>query len=131
MITLYTFGPYLGLPDGSPFVTKAMLLLKFAGLEFSEDRGGYRKAPKGKLPFIDDEGLIVADSTFTVFTSRKNTITISMPVSAPEQKAAAWAIEKMCEDHPYLALMATRWLDDANFAKGSPNSSNPCQCRSA
>ncbi|TPV97804.1 MAG: hypothetical protein USCAAHI_02760 [Beijerinckiaceae bacterium] len=24
----------------------------------------------------------------------------------------------MCEDHLYLALMATRWLDDANFAKG-------------
>jgi hypothetical protein len=40
MITLYIFGPYFGLPDGSPFVTKAMLLLKFAGLEFSEDRGG-------------------------------------------------------------------------------------------
>jgi len=63
MITLYTFGPYLRLPDGSLFVTKAMLLLKFAGLEFSEDRGGYHKAPKGKLPFIDDEGLIAADST--------------------------------------------------------------------
>jgi hypothetical protein len=42
-----------------------------------------------------------------------------MQVSTPEQKAAAWAIEKMCEDHLYLALMATRWLDDANFAKGS------------
>jgi hypothetical protein len=45
-----------------------MLLLKFAGLEFSEDRGGYHKAPKGKLPFIDDEGLMVADSTSSVFT---------------------------------------------------------------
>ena len=24
----------------------------------------------------------------------------------------------MCEDHLYLALMATRWLDHANFDKG-------------
>jgi hypothetical protein len=24
----------------------------------------------------------------------------------------------MCEDHLYLALMATRWLDDVNFVKG-------------
>jgi hypothetical protein len=39
MITLYTFGPYFGLPDGSPFVLKAMLLLKLAGLEYSEDCG--------------------------------------------------------------------------------------------
>jgi glutathione S-transferase len=24
----------------------------------------------------------------------------------------------MCEEHLYLALLATRWLDDANFARG-------------
>jgi hypothetical protein len=24
----------------------------------------------------------------------------------------------MCEEHLYWALVATRWLDDANFAKG-------------
>jgi glutathione S-transferase len=64
MITLYTFGPYFGLPDGSPFVTKAMLLLKLAGLPYKEDRKGYSKAPKGKLPYIEDGGTRIADSTF-------------------------------------------------------------------
>ena len=48
MITLYTFGPYFGLPDGSPFVTKTMLLLKFAGLPYQENRQRYGRAPKGK-----------------------------------------------------------------------------------
>jgi glutathione S-transferase len=118
MITLYTFGPYFGLLDGSPFVTKAMLLLKFAGLEFSEDRGGYGKAPKGKLPYINDGGLIVADSTFIRFHIEKKYGFDFDAGLTPEQKAAAWAIEKMCEDHLYLALMATRWLDDVNFVKG-------------
>ncbi|MGH8761070.1 MAG: glutathione S-transferase family protein, partial [Burkholderiales bacterium] len=33
-------------------------------------------------------------------------------------RAVAWAAEKMCEEHLYFALVATRWLDDANFAKG-------------
>jgi len=32
MITLYSFGPAFGLPDPSPFVTKAATLLKMAGL---------------------------------------------------------------------------------------------------
>ena len=64
MITLYTFVPYFGLPDGSPFVIKAMMLLKFAGLEYGEDRGGYGKAPNGKLPYINDDCLIAADSAF-------------------------------------------------------------------
>ena len=86
MITLYTFGPSFGLPDGSPFVTKAMLLLKFAGLPYRENRQGLSQAPKGKLPYIDDAGITVADSTFIRFTSRKNTGSISMPGSPPSRK---------------------------------------------
>jgi glutathione S-transferase len=71
MITLYTFGPHFGLPDGSPFVTKTMLLLKFAGLPYQENRQGYGRAPKGKLPYIDDAGIVVADSTFIRFHIEK------------------------------------------------------------
>jgi glutathione S-transferase len=118
MITLYTFGPYFGLPDGSPFVIKAMLLLKFASLAYREDRGGYGKAPKGKLPFINDDGLIVADSTFIRFHIEKKYGFDFDARLTPEQRAVAWAAEKMCEEHLYWALVATRWLDDANFAKG-------------
>jgi glutathione S-transferase len=118
MITLYTFGPHFGLPDGSPFVTKTMLLLKFAGLPYQENRQGYGRAPKGKLPYIDDAGIIVADSTFIRFhIERKYGFDFDAGLT-PAQKAAAWAIEKMCEEHLYLALLATRWLDDANFARG-------------
>jgi glutathione S-transferase len=118
MITLYTFGPYFGLPDASPFVIKAMLLLKFAGLEYSEDRGGYGKAPKGKLPYINDDGLIVADSTFVRFhIEKKHSFDFDAGLDAA-QKATAWSVEKMCEDHLYWALVVSRWIDDANFAKG-------------
>ena len=63
MITLYTFGPAWGLPDPSPFVTKAMVLLKMSGLPFETDSGGFRKAPRGKLPYIRDGEEVVADST--------------------------------------------------------------------
>ncbi len=118
MITLYTFGPYFGLPDPSPFVIKAMLLLKFAGLNYSESRGGPNKAPKGKLPFIDDDGTAVADSTFIRYhIEQKYGFDFDAGLE-PEQKATAWAIEKLCEDHLYWSLVATRWCDDENFAKG-------------
>jgi glutathione S-transferase len=36
----------------------------------------------------------------------------------PEERAATWAIERMLEDHIYFAILQTRWMDDANFAKG-------------
>ena len=64
MIILYTFGPYFDLPDPSPFVMKAEVLLKMADLPYETDTGGFNKAPKGKLPYISDDGEIVADSTF-------------------------------------------------------------------
>jgi glutathione S-transferase len=118
MITLYTFGPYFGLPDASPFVIKAMLLLKLAGLAYSEDRGGYRKAPKGKLPYINDDDVIVADSTFIRFHIEKKYGFDFDTGLTPDERAVAWAAEKMCEEHLYWAMVATRWLDDANFAKG-------------
>ena len=118
MITLYTFGPYFGLPDASPFVIKAMLLLKFAGLEYSEARGGYGKAPKGKLPYINDDGTVVPDSTFIRFhIEKKYGFDFDAGLDAA-QKATAWTVEKMCEEHLYWALVASRWSDDANFAKG-------------
>jgi glutathione S-transferase len=35
-----------------------------------------------------------------------------------EERAQAWAIERMLEDHLYFALIQARWMNDANFAKG-------------
>ena len=60
MITLYAFGPAFGLPDPSPFVTKAEVLLKMAGQPYRTDVNGFNKAPKGKLPYIDDDGERIA-----------------------------------------------------------------------
>ncbi len=118
MITLYTFGPFFGLPDGSPFVVKAMLLLKFADLPFQEDQGGYGKAPKGKLPYIEDRGARIADSTFIRLHIERTYGTDFDVGLSPAERAVSWAVEKMCEDHLYWALMDMRWGPDANFDRG-------------
>jgi glutathione S-transferase len=118
MITLYTFGPAFGLPDPSPFVTKAELLLKMAGQPYRTDTGGFGKAPKGKLPYIEDDGVRVGDSTFIRWhLETKYGIDLDRGLSA-EQRAVAWAFEKMVEDHLYWAVVDARWVDDANFRKG-------------
>ncbi len=64
MIRLYGFGPGVGQPDLSPFVMKVMILLRMAALPFEkvDGIGGARKAPRGKLPYIVDEGRVVSDS---------------------------------------------------------------------
>lgn len=118
MITLHTFGPFLGTPDSSPFSIKTMLLLKLAKLSYRERRGNPFKAPKGLLPFIEDDGTIVADSTFIRrHIERKYAIDFDAGLSA-EQKAIAWSVERLCEDHLYFAMLEARWLDRATFAGG-------------
>jgi glutathione S-transferase len=118
MIKLYCFNPSRGLPDASPFVIKTMTLLKLAGLDYVEDRTGFSRAPKGKQPYIDDDGTIVADSTFIRFHLEKAHGAEFDKSLTSEQRAQAWAIEKMCEEHLYWVVVHTRWIDDSNFERG-------------
>ena len=60
----YTFGPYFGLPDGSPFVTKAMLLLKMAGLDYVEDRKATARPPRASCPISTTTAKGSPTSTF-------------------------------------------------------------------
>jgi glutathione S-transferase len=121
MITLYAFGPGLGLPDPSPFVMKAETLLKIAGQPYKIDTKGFPRAPKGKLPYIDDDGERIADSTFIRWhLEKKYKIDFDRGLSE-EQRATAWAFERAVEDHLYWALLDSRWSDDANFDRGPRN----------
>jgi len=118
MITLYAFGPAFGLPDMSPFVTKAEMLLKLAGRDYRTNTRGFSKAPKGKLPYIDDDGETIADSTLIRWhLEQKYGIDFDEGLDAP-QRAIAWAFEKMFEDHIYWTVLHARWADDANFDRG-------------
>lgn len=118
MITLYTFGPAFGLPDPSPFVMKAHVLLQMSGLPYRVETGGFRKAPKGKLPFIDDDGARVADSSFIrLHLEQRHGIDFDKSLDAAG-KGIAWAFEKLCEDHLYWAMVHDRWMDPTNFDNG-------------
>ncbi|MEZ5842626.1 MAG: glutathione S-transferase family protein [Hyphomicrobiaceae bacterium] len=118
MITLYTFGPAFGLPDPSAFVTKAEVLLKMSGLAYRTDRTGFRKAPKGKLPYIDDAGTIVADSGFIRrHLEQRHGIDFDKGLTA-EQRATGHAFDRMCGEHLYWAIAYERWMVKENFERG-------------
>lgn len=118
MIKLHGFGPAFGLPDPSPFVVKVHVLLTMAGLQFETVRSDPRKAPKGKIPFIDDSGVVVADSTFIrMYLEQTRSIDFDRGLTEA-QKGQAWAIEKMLEDHLYWLIVHERWLDRQNMDRG-------------
>jgi glutathione S-transferase len=118
MITLYGFGAGFGLPERSPFVTKTEVQLKMAGLEYAKERAMPTASPKGQLPFIADDGEAIADSTFIrAHIEGKYGFDFDAPLNL-QQRAQAWAFERMIEHHVYWALIGARWVDPDNFTKG-------------
>ena len=118
MITLYGFGAGFGLPEISPFVTKTEVQLRMAGLAYRKERAMPPASPKGQLPYIEDDGERVADSTFIrAHIERKYGFDLDDGLDR-EIRAQAWAFERMIESHVYWALVGARWVDPENFAKG-------------
>jgi glutathione S-transferase len=118
MIILYGFGQGFGLPEISPFVTKTEVQLKMAGLAYRKERAMPPASPKGQLPFIDDNGQSIADSTFIrAHIERKYGFDFDAGLDL-QRRAQAWAFERMIEHHVYWALIGGRWVDPENFAKG-------------
>jgi len=115
MITLYGFTPAFGLPDPSPFVVKVATYLRMIEVPFELRGGNMRNAPKGKLPYLEDGGTVVADSTFIVDYLRKKYRDLDVGISAHE-RALAVACKSMLEEHFYFVMVMQRWKEDAGFA---------------
>ena len=118
MITLYGSGPRFGLPDASPFVSKAEILLKMSGVPYRKAKADFRKAPKGKIPYIEDGGKLLGDSTFIRFHLEEQHGAKFDAGLSRSDNAVALAFERLCEDNLYWAIVNARWMDKANFDKG-------------
>ena len=117
-IVLHGHNPGFGLPESSPFVIKAEVQLQMAGLAYRKASGTPPQAPKGKIPWLDDHGETVCDSTFIrAHLERRYGVDLDEGLDA-RQRAESWAIERMLEDHLYWAMVWFRWADPDNFAKG-------------
>ena len=120
MIKLYQFKPAFGLPNASPFCMKVETYLRMAGLPYECPRGAdLRKAPKGKMPYIEDGDARVADSSFIIdYLKQKYGDTLDAHLSERE-RAQALAIQRLLEEHLYWAAVYARWVEDAGFKASS------------
>lgn len=113
MIKLYSFGPAFNLADPSPFVVKVDLHLRANRIEFESipSTNNLQKSPKGKLPFIDDNGTIIADSGFIIkHLKQQHNADIDSWLDE-QQKATAYLINKSLEENFYWSIVHSRWID--------------------
>ncbi|MDB5446180.1 MAG: glutathione S-transferase [Phenylobacterium sp.] len=118
MITLYGAGEGFGLPEISPYVTKTEVQLKMAGLPYRKLKATPLEAPKGQVPFIEDGGRRIGDSTFIRgYLERTYGLDFDEGLDA-RARAEAWAVERMLENHLCWFGTQARWLIAENFEKG-------------
>ena len=116
MIDLYQFSPVFDIPNLSPFCMKLEAFLRVSNIPFQViEEDNPSTGPKGKLPFIRDNGLLIGDSEL-IIDYLESKLEFQMDGHLGSQQAAAHhACIRMLEDHLYWALMYSRWIDDRNW----------------
>ena len=119
MILLYQFPTAFGLPNLSPFCFKVETYLRMTDEPFATRVTAPQRAPLGKLPFIDDDGRIVADSAAIVEHLRA-TRGDKLDAGLSElDRARGHVLRRMVEEAFYFHLLYARWTDDEGFLNGA------------
>lgn len=112
-LTLVTLGGAFGMRNVSPFCLKIEMLLASLDLPFDvAERPDPRKAPKGKLPYLEVGGKLLADSE--LITEYLDGVTGGRVYAglSPRDRAHGVALVRLAEDHLYWIMVASRGLDD-------------------
>ena len=116
--TLYVFGPAFGLPDPSSFCMKALCLMNMSGLDYKTGRANFQKAPKGKAPYLEEDGKLLGDSAFIkMHLEDRHGVDFSGGYDATTL-ATGYAFERLCEEQLYWIVVSERWAIDKNYANG-------------
>jgi len=121
MIKLYQYPPSWGM-NVSPFTLKLETWLKLSKIDYqviaTHSPG---KAPKGKLPFIeDDDGSRISDSSL-IIEHLKRTRQIDPDHELTErERAEAISLQRLFENHFYFIQSYSRWIDPVGWEATRP-----------
>ena len=115
MVILYKFPRIWGLPCMSPYAMKVEAYLRLRGIEHQVRVGDPRKAPRGKLPWVETDGQLLGDSTLILdhFEGRH-----AKPLNAAlsrAQLARGWTLTRTLEESTVWALRHQRFIDPSGW----------------
>ena len=105
----------------SPFGLKLEAWLRLADIPYTvEPSTDLGKAPKGKLPYIRDEGRLIGDTTLIIEHLKASRGIDPDAGLGGRERAEALMLQRLFEEHFYFALVYSRWIDEAGWATLSP-----------
>ena len=115
MITLHQFPPVWGI-NPSPFCMKVETFLRLTGLPYTITVSMPYRGPKGKLPFIVDDGETIADSRIILaHLVARHGLTLDEGLT-DAQRARGHLLCRTCEESLYFIVVWFRWIDPAGWA---------------
>jgi len=128
MITLYSYPSLFGVADNNGYGLKVFAFMQLAGLPFVHEHiFDASAAPRGQLPYIDDDGEVVGDSdSIIAHLTRKYGLTMDAALGARERNLSLLVLRLL--DDLYWVMSYSRWKDDrywpafrAAFMREYPN----------
>ncbi len=120
-IKLHKFGEAWGLAEPRPFCLKLESFLWETNIAYEtvpfDPRRSFARAPKGKLPFIEDEdGTLIADSGVIIQRlSHSHAIDMDAPLD-DRQRCVSVAFRRMLDEHLYWVGVYSRWFDEPGWS---------------
>jgi glutathione S-transferase len=113
---LFQFPRMFGIPNVSPFCCKLETWLRIAGIPYDVvDTPDPRTGPKGKLPFIEDAGVRIADTSLIVDHLVKTRGVDPDARLDASQRAIALLVQRTLEEHYAFVLAYTHILRDEGW----------------
>ncbi len=117
-VKLYSFGKFSDVVDPSPFCFKLDSFLRLAKIDYETmefSLSSFGKAPKGKIPFIEDDGKFIADSNLIIeYLSEKYKVNLNKDLSEKEN-GISHSFCRMLDENTYWVALYGRWFEPDNF----------------
>ncbi|MGF6767796.1 glutathione S-transferase [Paraburkholderia sp. GAS199] len=112
MITLYSYPQLFGLEDNNPYGLKVFAFLTMNGLSFEHRHVlDTSAAPRGQLPYLDDDGKIIGDSDAIIaHLKQRYQLTLDDALDADQQSTDL--LLRRTLDDLYWVMSYSRWRDD-------------------
>ncbi|RUR06389.1 glutathione S-transferase family protein [Legionella sp. km772] len=118
MITLYQFHRLWGIANASPFCMKLETYLRMAKLSYKVKYiDNPRQAPKGKLPYLQIDELVFADSELIIDELKQRFGDPLDKELTPQQKALGHLIETSFNEQLYWIILFFRWQNNEGWKR--------------
>jgi Glutathione S-transferase N-terminal domain/Glutathione S-transferase, C-terminal domain len=112
MLTLYSYPTLFGVADNNAYGLKIFAFLKLAGLPFRHEHiFDASTAPRGQLPYIEDDGDRIGDSeTIIAHVTTKYGVTLDQALTQAQRDTDLMLTRTL--DDLYWVMSYSRWQDE-------------------